>query len=259
MREFIEKTIKEAGEIAKKYYLQGVKHKIKSSPGDLLTIADLKVEKFLIESILKKFPEHGIISEESAPRNPGAKYVWVIDPIDGTRNFAKKIPFWCNMVGVCKDGKPWIGAIYDPLHDELYYAEKGKGAFLNGKKIKVGKHSTVDHAFMTYSSGIRIKGSPYYAEEYPRYFSFLKKIMDKTGFWLNNFGCNLSICHLAAGNLDAAVLNSGLYHDYLATYVIATEAGAKFTNSYGKDWTRGDMDVVVANPILHKKIIKMFE
>lgn len=259
MQKFIEKTIKQAGGIAKKYFLNGVKHTIKSSPSDVVTIADTFVESFLIKKILKKFPNHGIIGEELGEINSQAEYVWVIDPIDGTRNFAKGIPFWCVMIGLEKKGRPWIGAIYDPLNKDFYYAEVGKGAFKNGKRIKVNKTKEVDQCFFAFSAGTQdVVGSPYYAPEHPRYAKFMRKLMGTKGFWISHYNSILSLCHLADGGLDAFAMCSGLYHDYLSAYVIATEAGAKFTDSYGKTWKKGRMDVLVANPVLHKKLLGLF-
>lgn len=260
MRDFIQQIIKEAGGLALKYYQNGVARQFKNNDySDVVTEADLTVDKFLVEAVCKQFPEHGIISEEMHEViRPDAEYVWVIDPIDGTRNFASHIPFWCTMIGITKAGEPYIGAVYDVLHDELYFAEKGQGAFMNGEKITVSGRQEVERCFMVYSSGERIAGSPYYADEYPRYLQFLKNLMGEQGFWVNNFASVLSLCHLARGGIDAFLICSGLYHDYLAGYVIATEAGAKFTDSYGSPWKKGRKDVLVANPILHKKLLELF-
>lgn len=259
MLDFLKQITRAGGRLALKYYQAGVVHKYKSNPSDLVTIADTLTDKFLVEKIIRKYPNHGIISEEmNEVINPDAEYVWVIDPIDGTRNFANHIPFWCTMVGVTKNNVPYLGAIYDALHDQLYYAEKNKGAFLNGKRIRVNKKNEVAHSFLNFSPGERIPGSPYYAKEYPRYLKYMNRLMGRQGFWINNYGSMLSICHLAEGGLDAMMMCSGLYHDYLAAYIIATEAGAKFTDSYGKPWKKGKMDIVVANPKLHKNLMKLF-
>jgi len=259
MQEFLKTTIKEAGLLAKEYYRKGVSHKFKSDPSDLVTEADIAVNDFLIKKIREKFPDHGIISEEAEEIKGTSEFKWVMDPIDGTRNFAKNIAFWCTMIGIEKNGKPYMGAIYDAINDELFFAEVGKGSFLNGEKIEVGKHEEVDYSFVVFSNG-QINDTEYGITEeiYGRYNNFYKNINGNNGHWLHNYGSCLSICHLACGRMDTVILNAGLYHDYLAGYVIATEAGAKFTDSYGVDWSKEKRDVLVANPKLHPKFLELF-
>jgi myo-inositol-1(or 4)-monophosphatase len=255
MLDFLKETIKEAGYLAKGFYIRGVKSSVKSAPFDLLTEADLAVEKFLVDKIKEQYPAHGIISEETAEEhNPGAEYTWVIDPIDGTRNFAKHIAVWCTMVGLTKNGKPYLGAIYDAMNDELFYAQAGKGAFLNDKPIKVDTYNDVENCFLMFSAG-EAKNNP---KKYKSYIRFHNNLQGEKGHWVHNYGTMLSLCHLAAGRIDAVVCNGGYYHDYLAGYVIATEACARWTNSMGGVWKRGEMDIVVANPKLHKKLLKLF-
>jgi len=108
MQQFLKTTIKQAGQLAKQYYQKGIKVSIKSEPSDVVTDADIAVENFLIKKIREKYPDHGIIAEESEEVNPDAEYLWVIDPIDGTRNFSRHIAVWCTMVGITKNGKPYI-------------------------------------------------------------------------------------------------------------------------------------------------------
>src|SRR3989338_3959722 len=99
MQAYLRATIKEAGEIAKGFFRRGVTHRTKTNLGDLVTDADIAVSNFLLDAIHRQYPDHQIhTEEEGADINPGATYEWVIDPIDGTRNFAHGIPFWCVMV-----------------------------------------------------------------------------------------------------------------------------------------------------------------
>ncbi|TAN33568.1 inositol monophosphatase [Patescibacteria group bacterium] len=258
MLEFVKSTIKEAGYLAKGYYLKGVKSGVKSNPSDVITEADTEVEKFLIEKILEKYPDHGIISEERKEEiNPGAEHTWVIDPIDGTRNFANHVAMWCVMVGLTKNGTPYLSAIYDAMNDELFWAQKGEGAYLNGERIKVGNYDKVEHCFLIFSQGAVGCGNG--QKRFKDYVRFWNNINGDTGCWLHNMGTILTMCHLAAGRIDAVVTNAGFYHDFLAPYVIATEAGAKWTNSFGEEWKRGECDIIVANPVLHKKLLELFK
>ena len=259
MQDFLKNIIKEAGYIGKGFYCEGIEHTIKADdPTDVVTKADIEVENFLIDKILSEFPDHGIISEESDSISPDAEYVWVIDPIDGTRNFSRHIAVWCTMIGIVKNGEPYMGAVYDAINDELFFGEIGKGAQLNGKQIKVSDHKEIKDCFISYSGGVKNKNSPYDAGNFAGYAKFYDNLRADHGHWTHNFGSTLSLCHLAAGRVDAVVMNSGLYHDYLANYIIATEAGAKFTDSDGRDWRKGRKDVVVANPELHAKLLSLF-
>ena len=262
MLEFAKQLAKEAGYIAKGYYNNGVSHRFKSNLSDLVTDADIAVSDFIIEKIKEKYPTHGIISEEAKDDyNGDAEYVWVIDPIDGTRNFAKHIAVWCVMIGLVKNNEPHIGVIYDAMNDELFYAEKNKGAFCNGEKIKVGSFEDVRHCFTIFSNGEINKDSAYSVsvQKFKKYLKFYNNLMGETGHWFSSYGTMLSVCHLAAGRVDVLLNNSGLFHDYLAGYVIATEAGAVWTDCEGEKWGKGKSDVVVANPKLHPKLLKLFE
>lgn len=260
MRDFLKSIIKEAGYIAKGYYHAGVESREKCGPTDLVTIADKEVSDFLIKKIRERFPDHGIISEEEADEiNPGAEYCWVMDPIDGTRNFAKKIGYWCTMIGITKNGAPYMGAVYDAINDELFFGEVGQGAYANDQPIKVSSIDDPYTCYIDFSVGRFGNNSPYDTEYFADYFRFFSNLCRPHGVWNMNFGSCLSVCHLAAGRMDAYVLNGLLYHDILASYVIATEAGAKFTNCRGGDWKRGDKEVVVANPILHAKLMALFK
>ena len=261
MQEFLKQTIREAGSIALGYYKAGVSSTNKSSRGDVVTIANIETEKFLVNKILQQYPDHGIIGEEGgADGNLDAVYKWVIDPIDGTRNFANHIAFWCTMIGIEKDGKPYMGAIYDAINDELYFAEVGKGAFVNGNKISVNSYSEVEHCFLMYSGGVKEKEDYIYQpDNFEGYKRFLDNLIGDTGHWVHMMGSALSLCHLAAGRIDAILMNAGAYHDYLPGYIISIEAGAKFTNSDGDNWQKGRKDIVVANPKLHKNLMKLFK
>lgn len=262
MQDFLKTIIKEAGFIAKGYYIEGVEKDFKSDPTDIVTIADKKVSNFIISKIRENFSDHGIISEEEKDEiNPDAEYTWVIDPIDGTNNFANHIGDWCVMIGLMKNRQPYLSAIYDALSDELFFAEVGKGAFLNDKIIHVSDNDDMNHFSIVFQAG-QIRGdSPYNSkpEILKRYLSFYKNLMGETGHWVGSNGSRLSLCRLACGRKDAVVLNAGVFHDNLPSYIIATEAGAVFTNSQGLPWQYEDMDIVVAGPKLHKKLMELFK
>jgi len=253
MQDFLKKTIKEAGSIAKEYFRQGVSHRMKTNLGDLVTDADIAVSNFLIDRIHTEYPDHHIHTEEEGDDiNPGAQYEWVIDPIDGTRNFAMGISFWCVMVAILKDGELYMSAIYNPLVGELFFAAKGQGAYMNDKRIFVNKVDSLDHGF-----GIagRCDGTDF-DEEFKK---VLVKLNKDTNAWVHGFGTMLAVCHLASGGIDFFMVNFGFDHDYLPVALICREAGALVTNSEGGEWTRYRRDIVIANPNLHSKVLELFK
>lgn len=265
MQDFLKQIIKEGGYIAKGFYESDVKDlevHIKGDPTDVVTAADKAVSEFLVKKIQEQFPDHGIISEElDYEINPGAECTWVMDPIDGTRNFANHIGVWCTMIGVTKNGVPVLGAIYDALNDELFFAEVGKGAELNGKPIKVSDNDDLRSFTISYSSG-QIRGNPVYdvpKEIIKKYIKFYNNLMGEDGHWVGNYNTALTLAHVAAGRVDSQLMCGGVYHDYLAGFVIATEAGAKFTDSDGNVWQRGHRDIMVANPKLHSKLLDLMK
>lgn len=261
MQDFLKAIIKEAGFIAKGYYHEGVEKNYKSDPTDIVTVADKEVSNFIIDKIKHRFPEHGIISEEEKDEyNPSAEYTWVIDPIDGTRNFANHISDWCVMIGLMKNRLPYLGAIYDAMNDELFFAETGKGAFLNEQPISVSSTDDLKSFSLIFQAGIIRPGSTYSStpENYPRFIQFYNNLMGDDGHWITSTGSRLNMCRIACGRIDAMVANAGVFHDNLPGYVICTEAGATFTNSKGLPWQYHEMDVVVANPKLHQKLLELF-
>ncbi|MDP2692410.1 MAG: inositol monophosphatase [bacterium] len=253
MQDFLKSTIKEAGYIAKKYFHQGVTHRIKTTLGDLVTDADIAVSNFIIEKIQERYPEHGIHTEEEGDDiNPGAEYEWVIDPIDGTRNFAMGISFWCVMIAILKDSELYMSAIYNPLADELFFAVDGEGAYMNDQRIYVNKVDTLDYGF-----GVAIRTTDTDKEE--EFKQVLSKLNLETSAWLHGFGTMLVACHLANGGIDFFVNNCGFDHDYLAPALICLEAGAVVTDSDGNKWTRYRRDIIIANPNLHPKLLALFK
>src|SRR3990167_4924606 len=125
-----------AGQLAYRYFKSQPKvtYKPDNSP---VTRADIEAEMLIRKILTKKFPDHGIIGEELPPVNSKAKYQWVIDPIDGTKSFIRGMPSWGILLALLEDGKPIIGVYNSPATSEIFWTEKSKGAFLNGKKIHV--------------------------------------------------------------------------------------------------------------------------
>ncbi len=257
MIDFLQSSIRQAGEIALTYYRQGVTSSEKSNRGDLVTEADEAVSAFLVEAIHRRYPDHHISSEElDEDINPGAPIQWIVDPIDGTRNFANAIPVWCTLIGVLKEGHLYLGAIYDAVHDILYLAECGKGAYKNGQRITVNHADTLDHAYGWFS---RAGEQGLYGRFIPEYQTALTRLIRDTTAWIHCTGSMLSLGDLASGAIDFFAFNHGLDHDLVGPILICREAGAVVTNHRGDPWQLGRQDVVIANPTLHPKLLNLFD
>lgn len=258
MNDFLKEIIVQGGAIAKDYFLKGVSYKTKSHLGDLVTVADQEVSDFLIKKIQEKYPDHGIYSEEQKDiLNPESDYLWMIDPIDGTRNFANAIPMWCSMVAIFYRKELIMSAVFNPLSDELFFAEKGKGASLNGMPIHVNNVDSFDFGYGAVVRGTHDMENPNaYQKEFARLSA---QVAEGTTVWMHNFGTMLLSVYVATGAVDFYAANAGFDHDFAPVALICREAGALVTGIDGTDWVRGRRDFIVANPKLHPKVLELFK
>lgn len=251
MRNFIEHITRKAGNTALKYFKKsGLKFSHKKNIADVVTEADHASNKVLLDAIKKRFPAHGIISEETGEEHTDAEYVWIIDPLDGTRNFLTHTPLWGVMVGLARNKQMIAAAIYDPNHDELVYAERGKGACLNGKKVRCSKTAVVPHSFGLTNTILRTSN-----------FNFLTKLANTTKgqeAWVGSVASAAVLAiSVAAGRRDWAVITFRSVWDQVSLALICREAGCRVTDFRGRPWKWNTPEMVVANPVLHKKLLKI--
>jgi len=238
---------KKGGKLALKYFKKGVKVKYKADESPV-SVADVETEKLIRKIISKKFPAHGIIGEELKPKNLKAQYQWIIDPIDGTRDFIKQVPFWAVFIAVLKKGKPIVGVIYFPVLGDLIWAQSGKGAYMNGKKIKLSKTKNLKDAYIGTGTTKR--------------FIQLKKInellaISKAAMATRSSG-NFNLKLFLEGKIDAMVESYGAIHDFAAPSIIVEEAGGKFSDFSGK-FSLTSENAVMTNGLLHNQILKLLD
>ena len=234
-----------AGQLAYRYFKSQPKvtYKPDNSP---VTRADIEAEKLIRKIISKKFPDHGIIGEELPPVNPNSRFQWVIDPIDGTRDFIRNFPFWAVFIAVLCDKNPLIGVVYFPVASDLLIAQKSKGAFINDQKVQVSKTKKLKEAYVCFGT---IK----------RFIQFdrmgkLTKIcaIARAG---RSYG-NLNLKFFLEGKADVMLESYGAMHDFAAPAILVTEAGGKFTDFSGKfSLTSGN--AVATNGLLHNQVLKI--
>lgn len=246
---FIKSITKEAGDLTLEYF-GNVTTTSKANPGDVLTEADLASNKLITDAIHETYPDHGIISEETPDENTDAEYVWIIDPLDGTRNFASQTPLFGTIVGLARNREVIMGTVYIPFTKELFFAEKGKGAYLNDEPIQCSQKETLEYSFGV--SSVNFKGPT---------LKVVRGIIaqgEKEKFWVSALGANaVSSAFTACGRRDWRVSTLGGVWDYAGPSIILKESGCKVTGLDGNDWTLDSKGLIAANPTLHSAVVSM--
>lgn len=219
---------------------------------DLVTDIDHASERFLLGEISRLFPGHDVLAEESGlTTNGGVEHLWLVDPLDGTVNYAHGVPMFCVSIAYACQGQVLLGAIYDPMRNEMFAAERGKGAYLNEKRLlRVSQEAEMQRSLL-------VTGFPYDAwnTEHDNFGNFVKFAKMSQG--VRRLGsAALDLCYVAAGRFDGYWEISLKPWDVAAGGLIAEEAGARVTNvTGGSDYLNPPQSVVVANPQLHAKIL----
>lgn len=222
----------------------------KEGINNLVTEADHAAEKVIIEVIKKEFPEHFILSEEVGEIKTASEYKWIIDPIDGTVNFANGIPLCCVSIGLEKEGEMIMGAVYNPLMNELFFAEKTKGATLNDKKIEVSNKTKV-------ATSCLVTGFPYiYFDEPNGPLEIFEKFIRK-GIAVRRLGsAAIDLCWVAAGRFDGFYEHSLKAWDSAAGSLIVKEAGGKITDFKGDVYSIYQPRILATNGKIHEEMLR---
>jgi myo-inositol-1(or 4)-monophosphatase len=244
------KATKAAGLLIKDYAEKGFSINQKDGLNNPVTEADLASEELIISIIRAEFPDHYILTEEAGNLPTDSNYKWIIDPIDGTVNFAHLIPLCCVSIGVEKDGEVIMGAIYNPFIDEFYFAEKGKGAFCNDKPIMVSKQKNV-------SLSCLVTGFPYtYVEEPNGALEVFARFV-RAGVSVRRLGsAAMDLCWVACGRFDGYFEQSLKPWDSAAGFLLVNEAGGKVTNFEGDPYSPYDKKIIATNGTIHDELFE---
>ena len=226
--ETLKKALNSASKILKKYYGK-VNYSLKGR-ADLLTKADIESQAAVIKIIKKNFPSHSIFAEESKKKETEGKFIWVIDPLDGTTNYAHTFPIAGISIALLKNGKVILGGILDPFRNETFIGIKGKGAYLNNKKIKVSKVPKLSQALLATGFGYdRAQKAKFYCGIYE---DFLKVSHD-----IRRIGAaSIDMAWLAIGRADGYWEFNLNPWDVAAGKIIVEEAGGEVLDFSGKKW-----------------------
>lgn len=252
MKEKLTEIIKEAGEILKEGYFSNKEVSFKAKK-DLVTKYDVAVEEFLKEKFSKEFSDFNIIAEESNNENIEFKDSIIIDPIDGTTNFVNQVPHTAISVGIYKDKKPYIGVVYNPILDELYEAQIGEGAYLNGKKLEVSKENDFQKSLL--ATGFPYSNSTN-QDDLNDVIEKIRNVLPKCQDIRRLGSAAIDLCFIARGTYEGYYEMNLKAWDVSAGIIILQEAGGKFTSLDGSDYTLfEDKYIVASNGFIHKELL----
>lgn len=245
-RETAVRAAKKAGEQLEKDFEKGVKIERKGRR-ELVSEADRKAEEAIREVMESEYPDHSILGEELGEKKEDNDFKWIIDPLDGSTNFLMKNPFFNTSVALAKGNEIIVGVVYNPLNKELFTAEKGKGAYLNGEPIQVSDTSEVENSLLTYCHG-RSDSS---IDQIVSIFHLLKK----GSIDVRRIGAGaLELCYVASGRVDAFIDNDIKIWDEAAGSLIVKEAGGKVTDFEGLEFDAESNSIIAAPPKLQPKL-----
>ncbi|MGC5328679.1 inositol monophosphatase family protein [Brevibacillus sp. SYSU BS000544] len=228
------------------------------SHNDVKLPEDKESERIIIDVIHQYYPTHTVHSEEIGVVERGEEYVWVVDPLDGTNNYFIGYPYFSVSIALEYKGETILGVVYNPVSEQMFWAEKGKGAFLNAKKLNVSKRDDLSRAVGTY---VRGRDSVTKEEE----LAFTKPLFMQTKRVMRNIAPALDFCLLAHGWIDYVVMQKSGIMDVAAGILIAQEAGAKVTDWENKEYqdmafNPADLpSLVVTNGVIHERILNLIQ
>jgi len=248
----LERMARQAGSILSEGYETDLRVDYKGEI-DLVTEFDRRSEEYLLGEISRNFPTHSVMAEETGGINGDNEHLWVVDPLDGTVNFAHGIPIFCVAIAYARRGELLLGAVYDPCRDEMFLAEKGRGAWLNGRPLSARQQTDLGRSLLVtgFPYDIRTTGNnnlDYYAR-----FALNSQGVRRLG------SAALDLCYIGAGRFDGYWELSLKPWDLCAGALVAMESGAKVTDVHGEtNFLRPPLSVVAANPELHARLLQEF-
>ena len=222
----------------------------RKGPGDFVTKTDKKVEKIIIEELEKARPKYGFVAEESGERKNESEFNWIIDPIDGTSNFMHGIPHFAISIALEKNGEIISGIVCDPIKNEMFYAEKGRGAYLNNRRIRVSSRKNLEEVIGLYGCPpmLKVDGN--------KFFEQIKKASTKIHKLRNYGSAALDFTYVASGRADFAWYDHLNYWDYAAGKIILLEAGGTITDFSGKSFIK-QKETFISNSYIHDEVLKI--
>lgn len=247
--DFAVETAREAGALLRDHFGRAVDVRYKSSSIDLVTEVDLLSEALIRERIAAHYPRHEILAEESGRHAGASEYCWLIDPLDGTTNYAHGYPFFCVTLALEYRGEIVLGVAYDPLREELFVAERGAGATLNGRPIRVSQTDALARGLLATGFPYDIRSRPEESLDYFARFVRTAQAIRRDG------SAVLDLCYLACGRFDGFWELGLKPWDMAAGTLMVQEAGGRVTRLDGGPFHLYEPQILASNGLIHEEMI----
>jgi len=239
-----------AGEVLREGFGREHEFSLKSSRVDLVTEYDRRAEEVIIEVIRERFPDHGLLAEESPGLAREAEYRWIIDPLDGTTNYAHNYPIFALSIALERAGEVILGLVYGPILDELFLAERGRGATLNGERIHVSRTAELSQALLA-------TGFPYDLERIGLNLRHFANFIHRAQGVRRDGSAALNLCYLACGRLDGFWEMDLKPWDVAAGALIVAEAGGRVSDFSGGELEIYGNEILASNGLIHAEMIRV--
>lgn len=246
-----EQAARVGGEIVAGYFRDGVVMRSKESY-NLVSDADVESERAIVEVIRQAFPDHAVLAEESHRDDTAAEHLWVVDPLDGTNNFAHHIPHFAISIAYYRQGQAQCGVIYNPIRDEWYTAARGEGAFVDGRGVQVSQNSRLDEILV---------GVGFYYDRGAMMEATLEAIGDlfrRQIHGLRRFGtASLDLCQVGMGTFGAYFEYELSPWDFAAGKLFVEEAGGRVTTCAGEPLPLRKTSLLASNGLVHDQVLEV--
>lgn len=238
---------KQAAAIMRKNFTSQMKKEWKDERSPV-TETDLAINALVLRELKVRYPDHGILAEEESAHEESHEYVWVCDPVDGTHNFSHGLPTATFALALVHEGTPVLGVVVDPFEERTYYAEKGRGAFLNGVPIRVSSSPTVKKTLIGLGKTRDLKNL----------FPVMDALYQKGVSMITGLSIHYLSSLVAAGEFSASIFGGSMPHDMTPAKIIIEEAGGRVTDMYGEVPKRYDRPMagqLCSNGLVHEEIL----
>ena len=218
---------------------------------DVVTEMDIKAEDMIMKTIKARFPEHGILTEESFEQKSGSEYRWIIDPLDGTTNYSHGFPIFCVSIALEREGEIILGVVFNPMLNELFTAEKGKGAYLNSKRIRVSGISELTKSLLATGFPYDVRTSPDNNISHFANLAVRAQAIRRAG------SAALDMCYVACGRFDGFWELKLKPWDTAAAMLIIKEAGGIVTDFNGSAFSLYSGETLASNGLVHDEMIEV--